>query len=121
MPPGGIVWTFEEGLPDTCSPLATERFVFLLTSEGILTCLSADDGAKLWDHDFATAFRSSPSLVGDKVYLLAENGDMHVIAEKETFEELGVARLGEQSVCSPAFAEGRLYIRGASNLYCVGG
>jgi len=121
LPPEALVWTFEESLPDTCSPLATERFVFLLTSEGILTCLSADDGAKLWDHDFATAFRSSPSLVAGKVYLLAENGDTHIIAEKESFEELGVAHLGEPSVCSPAFAEGRVYIRGASSLCSIGG
>ena len=47
-----MLWKGEDGLPDTCSPLATEEFVFLLTSSGTLTCYDAVKGGKLWEEDF---------------------------------------------------------------------
>ncbi len=120
LPTESLLWSFEESLPDTCSPLATDRFVFLLTSVGILTCLDAATGVKLWDHDFLTLFRSSPSLCADRLYLLGQDGQMFIVRAGDRFEQLGTAALGEPSTCSPAFSGGRIYLRGEQNLYCVG-
>jgi outer membrane protein assembly factor BamB len=46
-----ILWTAEFGLPDTCSPLATDQFLLLLASYGTLTCydrLGCGEGLPLW-------------------------------------------------------------------------
>jgi len=114
-----IAWTADYNLPDICSPVSSGNLVFLLTTEGILTCYDTKDGKMMWERDFDSTFRSSPTLVGDRVYLMNEEGVMLIVAASRDYEELGTAQLGEDSDCSPAFLDGRIYIRGTQNLYCI--
>ena len=117
-----IVWSAEDGLPDTCSPLATEEYVFLMPSASYFTCLDAKTGEMLWDHAFDDdMFTSSPSLVGDRVYLFSNDGDTFILKPgREGCEQVGQGSLGEPCVTSPAFADKRIYIRGKEHLYCIG-
>ena len=115
-----IAWTMEDGGPDICSPLSNGQVVFLMATEGLLSCYKLSDGKKLWEHDFLEYFRASPSLVGDKVYLLSEKGVMYIIQAGAEFKQLGKCVLGEECCASPAFADGRIFIRGLHNLYCIG-
>ncbi len=115
-----IVWTGDSGLPDICSPLAVGGLVFLLQTYGLLTCYDAKTGEVVWDNDFAETFQASPSLVGDKIYLLTEDGLMIVIKLDRKLEEIGRYELGEKTNASPAFLDGRIYIRGKEHLYCIG-
>jgi hypothetical protein len=41
-------------------------------------------------------------------------------ASAEGYKELGKAELGEEANSSPAYLDGRIYIRGKHNLYCIG-
>jgi outer membrane protein assembly factor BamB len=115
-----IAWTMQDGGPDICSPLSNGEWVLLLATEGLLSCYKVSDGTKLWEHDFLEYFRASPSLVGDKVYLLSEKGVMYIIQAGPQFKQLAKCALGEECYASPAFADGRIFIRGLHNLYCIG-
>jgi outer membrane protein assembly factor BamB len=130
-----ILWEGEDGLPDTSSPLATERYVYVLASYGILTCYDAKSGEMLWDTEFEgdPTFTSSPSLVGDLLYLFGEieeedgSGDWVtkcrawvVKPGPEGCESVGQGSLPEGCVTSPAFQNGRVFIRGEEHLFCIG-
>jgi len=115
-----IVWRAEDGLPDICSPLSNGELVFLLATYGILTCYDAKDGKMVLEQDFETSFKASPSLVGDRVYLMSEEGVMFIFAADREYKELGRAELGEAVNTCPAFMDGRIYIRGKEHLYCIG-
>jgi outer membrane protein assembly factor BamB len=115
-----IAWKAEDNLPDICSPLSNGELIFLLTSYGILTCYDAQDGMLVWEQDLEASFKPSPSLVGDKVHLMSEEGVTFIIAAAREYKELGRAELGEYVHASPAFVDGRIYIRGKENLYCIG-
>jgi len=115
------VWAGESGLPDIVSPLADGKIVLLVTTDGTLTCYAAADGKTLWEKDLDHIFKSSPTLVGDRVYLMTEKGVMLIFAASaEGYKELGKADLGEPANSSPAYLDGRIYIRGKHNLYCIG-
>lgn len=114
-----IVWTARDGLPDICSPLFGGGMVFLLQTYGLLTCYDAKDGKQIWDNDFAETFFASPSLVGDKIYLINEDGVTIIIQLDKEFKEIARCELGEKVSASPAFMDGRIYIRGKENLYCI--
>lgn len=114
-----IAWTNEDGGPDICSPVSNGELIFLLETGGFLTSRKVADGAKLWEHDLLTDFLASPSLVGDRLYLLSQEGVMFIIDAGTEYKELGRCELGEDCHASPAFADGRIYIRGLKNLYCV--
>lgn len=118
-----IKWTGDDNIPDICSPLSNGVFVFLLETYGTLTCYRVSDGEMLWEKDLGANFTSSPSLVGDKLYLLSEKGVMiiaEITGENAEYKELGRCPLGEKCVASPAFTDGRIYIRTEDNLYCIG-
>jgi outer membrane protein assembly factor BamB len=115
-----IAWSFEDNAPDICSPVSNGELIFLLTTEGLLICCKVADGTKLWEKDVEEYFQASPSLVGDLVYLLSEEGVMFIIEAGDVYKEVARCELGEDCYASPAFADGRIYIRGLENLYCIG-
>jgi outer membrane protein assembly factor BamB len=116
-----LAWMGEDGLPDTCSPLATPEYLILLTSAGTMTCYGAKDGKKLWEHDFEVNFKSSPSLVGKSVYVISDEGKGFVVEPGPTGVKIAAeSNLGEPCVASPAFQDGRIYLRGKKHLFCIG-
>jgi outer membrane protein assembly factor BamB len=114
-----VVYRTGEALPNTCSPLSDGQLTFL-ASGTLVSCYDTATGKLVWDHDeFREMFVSSPSLVGDRVYLMDEKGVMHIFPAARTFREVGTARLGEKASTCPAFADGRIYIRGETHLFCI--
>ena len=97
------------------------RSVYLLEGQGLLICCSVADGKKVFDHDLRTDFVASPSIVGDKIYLLDAEGVMHIGQVGPEYKELAKCELGEKCHASPAFVDGRIYIRSLENLWCIGG
>jgi hypothetical protein len=43
-----------------------------------------------------------------------------IVEAAREFKLIGQPVLGEKSDCTPAFADGVMYIRGQKNLYCIG-
>jgi outer membrane protein assembly factor BamB len=116
-----IVWKQEdEGLPDTCSLLCDGPRVYTLVF-GSLHAFDALTGAHLWEFESNAKFQASPSLFHGRIHLLSTKGVM-ISGEgtKEGFKETGRATLGENTGASPAFAPGRIFLRGKKNLYCIG-
>ncbi|MFZ1936163.1 MAG: PQQ-binding-like beta-propeller repeat protein [Thermoguttaceae bacterium] len=116
-----IVWKGKDGMPDTCSPLATGEFVFLLTSEGTLTCYDAAKGGALWSEEFDEQCAASPSMVGKRLYIVARSGKAWIVEPgRDKCRRIGQCNLGEECVTSPAFQDGRIYLRGNKHLFCIG-
>lgn len=115
-----IAWTNEDGGPDICSPVSDGE-VLLNLADGLLSCLKLADGTLAWEEDLKAYFFASPSLVGEKLYLLDDKGVMSIAEYKPKYKELTKCKLGEECRASPAFLDGRIYIRGLENLYCIGG
>lgn len=65
-----ILWQWDGDLPDTSSPVASDRFLLLPTSFGVVTCLDTKLGKVVWEHEFDVGFSSSPIVVQDQVYIV---------------------------------------------------
>jgi len=116
----GIVWEYEQDLPEVSSVLATGRRVYMANGSGAVTCLDQQSGKVLWHQEFDEGFYSSPVLADGNVYLLDRSGAMQIFADSDSFEPVASSALGETANCTAAFVDGRVYIRGADNLYCIG-
>lgn len=115
-----IAWSIEDSAPDICCPVGNGEFAFFLATTGALSCYKLPEGKKLWEEDLKGNFLASPSLVGNRLYLLSEKGVM-IIAEAGTkYKQIAKCELGEDCHASPAFVDGRIYIRGLESLYCIG-
>lgn len=117
---GTVVWSGEDDLPDVASPLATEDFVFTANSSGMMNCYDIRTGRKLWSHEFDESFYPSPVFAAGRIYTMDNAGTMHVFQASKTFVPLANAKLGEESVATPAFTYDKMFIRGKQNLYCIG-
>jgi len=115
-----IAWAADDFGPDVCGPIAADDWALMLASEGTAACYKAADGSRLWEHEMDKDFLASPSLVGDKLYLLSRRGTMFIVQAGAEFKLLGQSELGENCYASPAFMDGRIYLRGEKNLYCIG-
>ena len=115
-----ILWQWDESLPDSASPLATDDYLIVPTAFGVVTCLDSKSGTVFWEHEFNQGFCSSPILAKDRVYILDLSGTMQVFKLGKTFEQLGESDIGEPTYATPAFVGDRIYIRGLRHLFCVG-
>jgi outer membrane protein assembly factor BamB len=115
-----ILWENESEMPDICSPVANEQFVWTLTTQGLLGCYNVADGMEVYAHEIDGSFQASPTLIGDRIYLLAEDGTLLIINAGPEYKEIKRNPLGEKCYASPAFQDGRIYIRGTENLYAIG-
>jgi outer membrane protein assembly factor BamB len=117
---GKVLWEKFDYLPDVSSPVAYKDYIFFTTSYGDMVCISQKDGAVLWHHEFDTGFYGSPVVADGKVYATDRSGKTSIVEANKEFKLVDQSTIGEKSDCTPAFADGMIYIRGYKNLYCIG-
>ncbi|MFC2124371.1 PQQ-binding-like beta-propeller repeat protein [Bacteroidota bacterium] len=115
-----ILWETNEYLPEVASPVAAKGMVFVATSYGVIACYDAGNGEILWEHECDQGLYASPMIADGKVYFLDMDGIMHIFNVDKTLTLLGEPQLGENSVSTPAFTDGRIYLRSDKFLYCLG-
>jgi outer membrane protein assembly factor BamB len=115
-----IVWTSPRGTPFVPSGILVGDYYYLVNDQGIGTCLAAADGRQVWRKRFGGEFTASPVAADGRIYFVNEAGSTLVI-QSGTDEYVEIARneLDEPVYASPAISQGRLFIRGASHLYCI--
>ena len=117
-----VKWTNTEiTLPDMASPLTDGKYLLTVHGGGEITCLDAATGKKLWSQQLDGSYKSSPILVGRRVYLTSVAGVTWQFELADQYKLLGSCPLGEEVSASPAIKDGRIYLRGKNNLYGIGG
>jgi hypothetical protein len=61
----------------------------------------------------------SPIVAGDKLILINEKGLAYILQAGDKLSILAQNDLAEETLATPAVLGGRIYIRTASNLYCI--
>jgi outer membrane protein assembly factor BamB len=113
-----LAWT-KEGPVEAASPVAKDNRVFV-AHDGKLACYAVDTGKELWTQETSEKAYASLCVVGDKVFFIAQNGEGFVFKAADKFEELGKFNVGDGVDSTPAFANGKIFIRGSSYLWCFG-
>ncbi len=116
----GILWEQDMYLPEASSPLAHNGLVIVATSYGVLACYDAKTGNQYWEHDVGTTLYSSPVTAEGKLFMMDNEGVMRVYEFSKEMKLLKENGLGEKAGTTPAFANGRIYIRGENHLFCIG-
>lgn len=119
-----IAWRYNKGTAYVPSPILYGRYLYLMTDTGLLTCLDAVTGERLYKGGrvpVPATFTASPVAFGDRLLLTSEDGDTFVIKAGPTHEVLRTNSVGEPVYASPALANGRIYIRGERHLFAIGG
>jgi outer membrane protein assembly factor BamB len=116
----GIAWQYDFYLPEVASPVGTDKHFYIATSMGEVVCLAHADGKEVYVEEFNRGFYSSPVLVGDRIYLADRDGLMRVFETGDTWKVRSEIELGETAFATPAFLDGRIYLRTEKHLLGIG-
>lgn len=114
-----LAWTMKKATPLNPSPLAVGDELYLVSDNGIATCLDALTGEQHWQERLGGNFTASPTLADGRIYLLDEDGTCTVISPGRTFESLAVNKLDGRTLATPAFVEDTIFLRTDTHLYCI--
>ena len=116
-----LVWEQRKGAPNLPSMLFADPHLFAMSDAGVMSCLRAEDGEPVWRERIGGNFSASPVLAEGRLYLLSDEGVTTVIEASPQFKVLARNALGEKAQASPAISQGRIFIRTAGHLFCIGG
>ena len=118
-----VAWQYAKGTAYVPSPILYGDYLYLTTDRGILTCLDAKTGEVKYEGGripIPASFTASPVAFEGKILLTSEDGDTFIVKAGPQHEILGTNSVGEPVYASPAVADGKIFIRGEKNIYCIG-
>ncbi|MEZ5353263.1 MAG: PQQ-binding-like beta-propeller repeat protein [Bryobacteraceae bacterium] len=112
-----VVWRYGRGVPLTPSPLVVGDEIYIVSDNGILTCLDAKTGEVRYKERLGGNFSASPVLAAGRIYFQSEEGETIVIAPGPQFQRLGGSAMDEATLASLAPSNGSIFLRTAGHLY----
>jgi outer membrane protein assembly factor BamB len=114
-----IVWKLDRGIPRTPSPLLVGNEIYIVSDNGIATCIDAKTGEELWRARLDGNYSASPIYADGRIYFLSEEGESIVIAPGRQLKHLATNHLDGPTLASMAVSHNSLFIRSATHLYRI--
>jgi outer membrane protein assembly factor BamB len=118
-----VLWRYRKSLPNVPSPILYQNVLYLIKDGGIATTLNPKTGQVLKQARLPGAteqYWASPVAADGKVYIVSAGGKVSVLRASGDWELLVVNDLGDDCFATPAIADGRIYLRTRTKLYCFG-
>ena len=123
-PAGSDLWQTRYNSPDVCTPLIYRGRLFVLDGrKKELVCMDLKTGQVHWKGDLPAkaVFQASATGADGKVYCINLDGEAVVASAGDSFEVLHHVAMGGKNCRSTiAAANGRLFLRTDTKLYCIG-
>jgi len=114
-----VAWKHSQGVPFTPSPVIVDRWLCMVSDNGILSCLDWQTGKLVWKERLGGNYSASPLAVGDLLYCVSEEGVTHVVRVGERCERLTTPKIKGKTYASLGVSAGRLFLRSDKQLYCL--
>jgi outer membrane protein assembly factor BamB len=112
-----IVWKLDRAIPRTPSPLLVGNELYIVTDNGIATCIDAKTGEELWRARLGGNHSASPVYAGGRIYFLSEEGESVVIAPGRKLQHLATNQIDGPTLASMAVSHSSIFIRSQTHLY----
>jgi outer membrane protein assembly factor BamB len=123
MSGSNMVWNYRRSVPQLPSPLVYKDVLYMLNDGGVVTTFNPENGEVIARGRIPQAgshFYASPVAADGKIFIISLRGIVSVIAPGGSLELMAQNNLQEQCYATPAFAQGRIYLRTVNTLYCFG-
>ena len=118
-----VAWEYSKGTGYVLSNILYGDYLYLLTDNGIVTCLDPRTGEVKYEGGrvpVPSKFMGSPVAFDGFVALTSEDGDTFMLKAGPKHEIVRTNTVGEPVSSSPAISNGRIYIRGRQHLFAIG-
>ena len=114
-----VEWKLDRGVPLTPSPLLVGNELYMVTDNGIATCVDAKTGKEYWRARVGGNHSASPIYADGRIYFLSEEGESVVIAPGQQLKHLTTNQLDGRTLASMAVSSGSIFIRSETHLYRI--
>ena len=118
-----IRWKYQRSVPQLPSPLLYGGVLYMVNDNGIVTVLNPETGAVIKQGRFTGALGphfASPVAADGHIFFTSEAGAVVVVPPGGDLTPAFINNLGEDTYATPAFADGRIYVRTTAALYAFG-
>jgi outer membrane protein assembly factor BamB len=118
-----VKWKYQRSVPQLPSPLIYRGVLYMVNDNGIVTTLNPETGALISQGRLTGAlgnYYASPVAAGGHIFFVSERGAVAILPPTGELTPLVVNDLKEDAYATPAFADGRVYIRTVEALYAFG-
>lgn len=119
LPKSKLTWHVETGAPYTSSMVYHDGLLYMATEMGIVTCIDARTGERVWRERLGGIYSASPVAADGKIYLVGETGETLVLRGGRSPQVLARNKLDMRVIASPAISGGRIFVRGDKQLVAI--
>lgn len=114
-----LLWTSREVGRVVGTPAARDGLLYVGDLGGLVHCLDAATGARIWTHATSAPIWGSLQLAGDRLYVGNVDGRMTVLRTGRRKEVLGQIEMDAPLYSAPALVGDALYLATANRLYLI--
>lgn len=114
-----VVWRTERGAPSTPSPLLVGEDLYIVSDEGVASCLNALTGERHWMERLGGNYSVSPIYANGCVLFLNETGEATWVAAGPEYKIVATNEIPGATLATPAFCHGAMYLRTDTHLYKI--
>lgn len=114
-----VKWRMNKQVPPMSSPVVVGDLLFMVSDQGVVSCLDVETGAVRYRERLAGNYSASPLAVGGRILFLSRSGDASWIEAKPEWKLRRTNHLEGQLMASPAVVAGTLLVRSDSHLYGI--
>lgn len=114
-----VAWKYDKAVAKTASPILVDDLLFMVSDDGMLTCLEARSGEQVWRERIGGNYAASPIYADGRIYFCNQQGKTTVIKPGRAYEVLAANTLENGLMASPAVSGHSLFLRTKTHLYRI--
>jgi len=114
-----VTWRLNKAVPKKPSLLLLGELLFMISDNGIASCVEAKTGQLVWTSRLDGSYSASPVSAEGRIYFVSEEGKATVIEAGREFKVIAENTLDDGSLASPALDGRALFLRTRTHLYRI--
>ncbi len=115
----GVVWRAKTQVPANPSPVIVGQNVYMVSDQGVATCLDVATGKERYKSRLGGNFSASPLASTKHVYFFSEEGESIVFEAGDDLREVARNRVEGRIMASPAIVGQAIFLRTDTHLYRI--
>jgi len=115
----GRLWHYDKIKRSISTGAIANGLLFYADFTGYLHCLDVATGQPYWTHDTLSAVWGSPIVIGGRVYLGDEDGDVLVMEAGKQEKLISTNGMGSNVYSTPVPADGTLFLTNRNQLFAI--
>jgi outer membrane protein assembly factor BamB len=114
-----VTWKFDSMVSKTASPILVDSLLYMVSDDGMLTCLESTTGEQVWRNRIGGNYAASPLYADGRLYFFNQQGKTIVLKPGRTCEILATNTLETGFMASPSVTGKALLLRTKTHLYRI--